>query len=63
MEEGGGCWGGGGSKYKLFLDIDRMIIHDDNPNQGFWGGWIEGQGRDTGQKVGWAGIQSNNSHK
>ena len=36
------------------VDIDRMIIHDDNPNQGFlsffiWGGW--------GGEKGQAGVQ------
>lgn len=49
------------------VDTDRMIIHGDNPNQGFLsflvgdGGEGGKAGRGTGQGGGEWGIQSNNS--
>ena len=37
------------------VDIDRMIFHDDYPNEGyFWGGGVKrGQGRGSVQGEGW----------
>ena len=45
------------------VDIDRMIIHDDNPNQGFFSGGEGERGRVQRKERGGQGIQSNNSHK